>query len=92
MTHQSTEEMAQLEIDLEAWRKRLDEREKNLDQKIAEQVALERDEICKLCCRLCGSDNYEIRKSADGTWNHYGKITRDIVRCDAEAIRERGKA
>ena len=43
------------------------------------------DEICKTFCKLCGSDRYNLRETDYG-FKHYGKITRDIIDCDASDI------
>ena len=46
------------------------------------------EEVCKLCCQYCSSSVYELRQNSEGAWGHYGKITRDIVPCDAHEVRE----
>lgn len=47
------------------------------------------DQISKMCCSLCAhQEHYELRQSKDGSWGHYGKLTRDIIPCDATAIRQ----
>ena len=61
------------------------------DQAHDEGVREEREAICKLCCAKCENPgSYVLKKNAEGYWGHYGTITRDIIPCASQAIRQRG--